>query len=110
MIVTPRSRIVSAIAHSLAQLDIDACRGFIEKQQVRLVRQSLGDQYPALHPAGQGHDVVALVPQAERPQDLDPVRSGQARTSRAAAYRAMDGFEHVGAEFWNQADTTACAA
>ncbi len=78
------------------------------------MRQSLGDQHPALHPAGQGHDaLVALVPQAERPQDfLDPVPvGGKPEQAARIAYRAMDGFEHVGAEFLgNQADTTACAA
>jgi hypothetical protein len=58
-----------------AQLDVDAGGGLVEEQDRRLVAQRLGDHHPALHAAGQRHDLlVLLVPEAEVLQHLLQVR------------------------------------
>ncbi len=54
------------LPHVLAQFDVDAGGRLVEKQDLRLVRQRLGDHQPALHAAGQHPDLgVALVPQRQ---------------------------------------------
>ena len=40
------------LPHLLAQFDIDARGRLVEKQNLRLVRQRLGDHQPAFHAAG----------------------------------------------------------
>ena len=67
--------------HVAAQLDVHARGRLVEKQDLRLVRQRLGDHHAALHAARQRHDlVVALVPQRQVAQHLLDVR----RVRRAA--------------------------
>jgi hypothetical protein len=39
------------LPHVLAQLDIDAGGRLVQEQDLRLVRQRLGDHHPALHAA-----------------------------------------------------------
>ena len=39
------------VPHVLAQLDVDAGRRFIEEEDLRFMRERLGDQHPALHAA-----------------------------------------------------------
>ena len=52
------------LPHVLAQLDVDAGGRLVEEEDARFVRQRFGDHQPALHAAGQGHDlVVAFVPE-----------------------------------------------
>ena len=59
------------LPHTLAQLDIDASGGFIEKKKVGFVRQRLCNQHPALHAARKLADLrVLLLPQAEAAQDF----------------------------------------
>ena len=51
------------LPHLFAQLDVDARGRLVEKQDLRLVRQRLGNHQPAFHAAGQHPDlVVSLVP------------------------------------------------
>ena len=45
------------LPHVLAQLDVDAGGRLVEEQDLRLVRQRLGDQHAALHAARQRHDL-----------------------------------------------------
>ncbi len=40
------------IPHILAQFDVDAGRGLVEKQNIGLVDERLGNQDPSLHAAG----------------------------------------------------------
>ena len=70
--MTPVSRSVAhQLPHVAAQLDVDAGGGLVEEQDLRLVRQRLGDQHAALHAAGQRHDLaVLLVPQRQVLQHL----------------------------------------
>ena len=73
------------LPHVLAQLDVDAGGRLVEEQDLRLVRQRLGDQHPALHAAGQRHDLAVLaVPQGQVLEHLrDVVRDCAAcRTAR----------------------------
>ncbi len=52
--MTPEARSVAHhVPHVLAQLDVDAGGRLVEKQDLRLVRQRLGDHHAALHAAGQ---------------------------------------------------------
>ena len=61
--------------HVAAQLDVDAGGRLVEEQDLRLVRERLGDQHAPLHAARQRHDlVVALVPQRQVAQHLLEVR------------------------------------
>ena len=56
------------LPHVLAQLDIDARRRLVEKQDLRLVRQRLGDQHAPLHAARQRHDLrVLAIPERQDP-------------------------------------------
>jgi hypothetical protein len=90
------------LPHLAPQLDVDAGGGFVEKQDLRLVRQGLGDQHPALHAARQGDDlVVPLVPQSEILQQLfDVGRPGRlAEQSAAEADGGPHRLEGFGREF-----------
>ena len=52
--------------HVLPQLDVDAGGRLIEEQDLRLMRERLGDHDAALHAAGQRHDLaVLLVPERQ---------------------------------------------
>ncbi len=94
--------------HVAAQFHIHARGRFVEEQDLRLVRQGLGDQHAALHAARQRHDlVVALVPQRQVAQHLPEMR----RVARAAeqppaeAHRVPHGLERVGVQLLrHQAD------
>jgi hypothetical protein len=102
------------LPHVAAQLDVDAGRGLVEKQDRRLVRQRLGDQHAPLHAAGQGQDLrVPLVPQRQVAQDsLDVRRVGlPAEQPAAEADRRPDAFEGIGVQFLrDQADLAARGA
>ena len=84
--MTPVSRSVAHhLPHVPAQLDVDAGGRLVEEQDLRLVRQRLGDHHPALHAAGQRHDLgVLLVPQRQVVQHLLDMRGIRAacRTGR----------------------------
>ncbi len=57
------------LPHVLAQFDVDAGGRLVEKQDLRLVRQGLGDHQAALHAAREHADLgVFLVPQRELPE------------------------------------------
>jgi hypothetical protein len=97
---------VAQVAHQLPhlapQLDVDAGRRLVEEQDLRLVRQRLGDQHPALHAAGQRHDfAVLLVPQGQVLQHLFDV--GRIRRLAEQTAAEADGgphrLEHLGGEF-----------
>ena len=45
------------LPHVAPQLDVDAGGGLVEEQDLRLVRQRLGDHHAALHAARQRHDL-----------------------------------------------------
>ena len=54
------------LPHVAPQLDVDAGRRLVEEQDLRLVRQGLGDHVAALHAARQRDDLgVALLPQRQ---------------------------------------------
>ena len=55
---------------------IDTGRGLVEEQQFRFVREGLGNQHPAFHPARKRPDLrVLLVPEGQAAQDpLEPRR------------------------------------
>jgi hypothetical protein len=99
---------------SLAQLDVDARGRLVEKQDLRLVRQRLGDHHPALHAAGQRDDLgCPSCPTATGPQHLfDMGRVG--RLAEQAAAEADGGphrLEGVGVQFLrHQADQRARGA
>ena len=96
--VAQRSHIVP---HALAQLDVDAGGRLVEKQDGRFVRQSLGDQDPALHAARQRHELRVLsVPQGEALQhalDIGGVLPF-APQSAAERDRRPHRLEHVGGQ------------
>ena len=88
--------------HALAQFDVDARGRLVQEQDLRLVRQRLGDHHPALHAAGQRDDLgVLLVPQRQVLQHLLDM-GGVFRLAEQAAAEA-DGrphrFERVGVQF-----------
>ena len=88
--------------HALAQFDVDARGRLVEEQDLRLVRQRLGDHHAALHAAGQRDDLgVLLVPQRQVLQHLLDMR-GIFRLAEQAAAEA-DGrphrFERIGVQF-----------
>mmetsp|Transcript_22582 Transcript_22582/g.36832 ORF Transcript_22582/g.36832 Transcript_22582/m.36832 type:complete len:202 (+) Transcript_22582:532-1137(+) len=57
--------------HVLAQLHVDTCGRFIQKQNAGFMRQSLGNQHAALHAAGQLADLcVPFVPKRQTFQDI----------------------------------------
>ena len=95
--VTPRSRSSAhQLPHVAAQLHVDAGGGLVEEQDLRLVRQCLGDQHAPLHAAGEGDDlVVALLPQREVAQGpLDDGRRGRlAEQAAGERDRGPDGLE-----------------
>src|SRR5206468_3289666 len=71
--------------HVAPQLDVDAGGRLVEKQDRWLVRKRLRDEQPALHAAGQRHDLaVLLVPQRQVPQYRLYVR----RMSRSMPFSA----------------------
>jgi len=94
--------------HVAAQLHVHARRGLVQKQNLRLVRQSLGDQDAALHAARQGHDfVLALLPQRESAQHLLDDRRVRRAPEKPAAetHRCPHRLEHVGRQLLrHQAD------
>ena len=88
--------------HVAPQLDIDARRGLVEEQNIRLVRQSLGDHHAALHPAAQRHDLaVSPIPQRHVAQHfLDVGRIGPpAKQAAAEPDGVPDRLEGVGGQF-----------
>ena len=93
--MTPEARSVAHhLPHVLAQLDVDAGGRLVEEQDLRLVRQRLGDQHAALHAAGQRHDLaVLLVPQRQRLAAPSRCSAGLARLAEQAAAEA-DGRPH----------------
>ena len=59
------------LPHVLAQFDVDAGGRLVQEQNLRLVRQRLGDQHAPLHAAGQRHDLlILLVPERDVLQHL----------------------------------------
>ncbi len=73
------------LPHRLAQFDVDARRRLIEKQDLRLVRQSFRDHHAALHAAGERDDLaLALVPQRQLLEHLLDMR-GIARLAEQTA-------------------------
>ena len=55
------------LPHVVPQIDVHARRRLVQEQDPRLVRERLGDEQAALHPARQGHDpAVPLFPQRKR--------------------------------------------
>jgi len=100
--------------HALAQLDVDARGGLVQEQDLRFMRQRLGDHHAALHAAGQRDDLgVLLVPQRQRLQHLLDM-CGVFRLAEQAAGKA-DGrphrFERIGVQFLrHQPDQRACRA
>ena len=102
------------LPHVLAQFDVDAGGRLVEKQDLRLVRQRLGDQHPPLHAAGQRHDPgVFLVPQRQLPEHLLDV-AGIRRLAEQPAGKAHGRrrrLEGVGGQFLrHQADQAARGA
>ena len=96
------AQIAHHLPHVLAQFDVDAGGRLVEEQDLRLVRERLGDQHAALHAAGQRHDaVVLLVPQRQRAQHLLDMR----RIARLAEQAAAEGdgrphaLERIGVQF-----------
>jgi hypothetical protein len=89
MMVTPAGlQRAYQLPHVAPQIDIDPRRRLVEKQDLRLVRQRLGDQQAALHAARQGDDlVVFLVPQREVAQHLFDVRRIRRLAEQAATER-----------------------
>ena len=86
------------VPHVAAQLHVDTGGGLIEKQYLRLVRQRLGDHHPALHAAGQFHDLgVTFVPQRQILEQLLQVGRVRLLAKQATAEldRRPDGFEYV---------------
>src|ERR1700685_4044790 len=82
--------IVAQAAHHLphvtAQLDVDAGGRLVEKEDLRFVRQGLGDHYPPLHASRQRHDLgVLLVPQRQVFQHLFTVRRARRLAEQPAA-------------------------
>ena len=87
--------------HVAAQLDVDAGGRLVEEEDLGLVRERLGDEDAALHPARQRHDlVVALLPQRQLAQHLLQVRGIRraAEEPAAEAHRRPHGLEHVGVQ------------
>ena len=57
------------LPHIFTQLDIHASGGLIEKQNIRLMGERLGDHHPAFHPPGQlAHLGVFFIPQRQLAQ------------------------------------------
>ena len=98
--MTPDARSVSHhLPHVLAQFDVDAGGRLVEKQDLRFVRQRLGDHQAALHAAGQRRDfVVLLVPQRQVLQHfLDIGRKGRlAEQAAAERHRRPHRRKHIG--------------
>src|SRR5690606_11365843 len=96
------------VPHVLAQFDVDPGRRHVEKQDVRLVREGLGNQDAALHAAGQRDDLaVALVPQAQVSQHLLHVDRVVAVAEQPAAEvdARQHALERLGEQFLrNEAD------
>ena len=96
---TSRAQIPDLAPHVLAQFDIDASSRLVKEQQFRLVRECLGDQHAALHPARKIADLlVLLAPQAQRTQDFLDLRGIRRKPEQPAriADRAQHRLEHVG--------------
>ena len=107
--MTPEARSAAHhLPHVLAQFDVDAGGRLVEEQNLRLVRQRLGDQHAPLHAAGQRHDLlILLVPQRHVLEHLLDER----RIVRLAEQPAAEGagrphrLEGVGGQFLrHQAD------
>src|SRR4051812_41709672 len=93
-----RAQAAHQAPHILAQFYVNAGRRFVQEQDLRLVRESFGDQNAPLHAAGQGSDlVVLLVPQGQVPQyRLDVGRVGAlAEQPAAETDRGPHRFERV---------------
>src|SRR5471030_1621614 len=89
------------LPHVAAKFDVYAGAWFVEEQDLRFVRQGLGDHHPALHAARKRHDlVVLLLPQREVAQQLLG-EGGVARLAEQAAAEVNGGpyaFEGVGSQ------------
>ena len=84
--------------HVAAELDVDAGRRLVEEQDVRLVRQRLGDHHAPLHAARERLDaVVALLPERQRLEHaLDVARvRGAPEQSAAEAAGGPGRLEHL---------------
>ena len=88
--MTPLSRRPRTICpHVAPQLDVDAGGRLVEEQDLRLVRERLGDHHAALHAARQRHDLaVLLVPQRQVAQHLLEVGRVRRLAEQAAAEAA----------------------
>ena len=65
-------------------------RGLVEKQNLRLMAQRLGDQHPALHAARQlPNPRIALIPQRQLPQDLSINASSRGFPNRPRENRTV---------------------
>src|SRR4249919_123333 len=102
------------LPHVVAQLDVHAGGGLIEEQDVRLVRERLGDQHAALHAAGERHDLrILLVPQRKLAQHALQVRGIGCLSEQAATEveRGPHGLEGIGGQLLrHQADAAARGA
>ncbi len=103
-----RAQRAHELPHVLAQFDVDAGGRLVEKKNLRLVRQRLGDQQPALHAAGQRHDLgVLLVPQRQVLEHLGDMVGIRRLAEEPAAepHRRPQRLEGIGGEFLrHQAD------
>jgi uncharacterized protein YjhX (UPF0386 family) len=69
-------------------IDVDAGRRLVEKQDLRLVRQRLGDQEAPLHPAGKRDDLAVLpAPQRQVLEHLFDVLGIRLFAEQSAAKR-----------------------
>ena len=107
--MTPlRAQRAHHLPHVAPQLDVDAGGRLVEEQDLRLVRQRLGDHHAPLHAAGQRHDLaVLLVPQRQVAQHLLEVGGVRRLAEQAAAevHRGPDALERVGRQLLrHQAD------
>jgi hypothetical protein len=102
MVTTACPERAHQLPHVASQLDIDASRRLVEKQDLRLMRQRLGDQQAALHATRERNDLaVLLVPQRQLLQDLFDVRGigWLAEQPATEGHRSPHGFECVGGQF-----------
>src|SRR6202000_3094669 len=89
------------VPHVAAQLDVHACGGFIQKQNLRFVRQRLCDHDAPFHAPRQGHyPALALVEQRQVAQQaFYELRVGRAPEQAAAeGHGSPDILESVGAQ------------
>ena len=98
----PFAQFADHVPHVAPQFDIDAGGGFVEKQDVGLVAQCLGDHDAPLHAARQFHDLrVALVPERQVAKQLFEIGVVARLAEQAAAEsdRRKHAFEAVRGQF-----------